>query len=200
MNFLKTPDDSTAVIRIMGEFDQFLSDPEVSGMADPKLRLTYDDDTTEPTQLRRGTRSITNQKPSRSLARSQSSSIVTGIDRDKDVEIIKSHSKIAHLESQLHSMETSRKRARVEEDKEYEIKRQELNRKSEEREDLMKSVQYALDQEKQAKEQLSDIKKEYELFKNKAEKKIQTLQREKLKLSSEIEEVCALNIYTFMNF
>ncbi|XP_031555898.1 mitotic spindle assembly checkpoint protein MAD1-like [Actinia tenebrosa] len=189
MNFLRTPDDSTAVVRIMGEFDQFLTDSEVSGIADPKLRLTFDDDTEQIRPTRRATKTITYQKPSRSLARSQSSSVVTEKDREKDVEIIKSHSKIAHLESQLYSMESSRKRARVEQDMECEIQRQELNKKSEKMEDLMKSVQYALDQEKQAKEQLSDIKKEYEFYKNKADKKIQNLQREKLKLSSEIEEV-----------
>jgi DNA repair exonuclease SbcCD ATPase subunit len=175
----------------MGEFDQFLSDPEVSGMADPKLRLTYDD-TTEHPRANRSTMSITNQKPSRSLGRSQSSSVARGKDRDKDVEIIKNRSKIAHLESQLSSFESSRKRARVEEDKEHHIHKQEINKRSEDMEDLMKSVQYALDQEKQAKEQLSDIKKEYELYKNKSEKKVQNLQREKLKLTSEIEEVRVL--------
>lgn len=190
MNVLRTPDDSTAVLRIMGEFNQFLSDSEVSGLGDPKLRLTYDD-VTEPLSSSSKTteNSFTDSKPSRAMSRSQSGSVILGKDREKEVELIKNRSKIAHLESQLNSVESSRKRARVEHEKDCQVHKHELIKRSEDMEDLEQTVQYALDQEKFAKEQLNDIKKEYEMYKTKAERKANDLQRAKLKLTSEIEEV-----------
>lgn len=188
---LKTPDDSTAVVRMMGEFNRFLSDSEVSGLGEPKLRLTYDD-LTEPVNVagKNTGKSIPDHMPTRSITRSQSSGVMLGKDREKDLELIRNRSKIAHLESELNSMESSRKRARIEHERDCQVHKSELIKRSEDMEDLEQTARYALDQEKFVKEQLNDLKKEYESYKTKTEKKTNNLQREKLKLTSEIEEVC----------
>ncbi|PFX26935.1 Mitotic spindle assembly checkpoint protein MAD1 [Stylophora pistillata] len=104
MNFLRTPDDSTAVVKIMGEFDQFLT-------SDPRGRLTFE----EPSDDGHGK----SQRPSstsfaKNLNKSWSQGSLLSKERVKDVELIKSRSKIAHLESQMNVLESERKRARIE--------------------------------------------------------------------------------------
>lgn len=190
MNVLRTPDDSTAVVRIMGEFDRFLSDSDMSGMGDPRYRLNFDDVTEPiPSSSKTNATSMIDNRPVRAISRSQSGSALLGKERQKDIELITNRSKIAHLESQLNSIESSRKRARIEHEKDCQVHKRELRKRSEDFEDLEQTVKYALDQEKFAKEQLQDIKKEYEMHKTNCERKTNDLQREKFKLISEIEEV-----------
>ena len=183
MNFLRTPEDSTAVVRIMGEFDQFLT-------SDPRSRLTYEDPSSDGHEQ--------SQRPSsksfaKTLNKSRSQGSLFSNEREKDVELIKSRSKIAHLESQMNVLESERKRARIEFEKDSGNDRLERRRMEEKYEDLQKNIQYIAEQEKNAKDQLKDLKKEYETYRNKSEQTIQNLQREKLKLCAEKDEV-----YTFI--
>ena len=179
MNFLRTPEDSTAVVRIMGEFDQFLT-------SDPRSRLTYEDPSSDGHEQ--------SQRPSsksfaKTLNKSRSQGSLFSNEREKDVELIKSRSKIAHLESQMNVLESERKRARIEFEKDSGNDRLERRRMEEKYEDLQKNIQYIAEQEKNAKDQLKDLKKEYETYRNKSEQTIQNLQREKLKLCAEKDEV-----------
>ena len=179
MNFLRTPEDSTAVVRIMGEFDQFLT-------SDPRSRLTYEDPSRDGHEQ--------SQRPSsksfaKTLNKSRSQGSLFSNEREKDVELIKSRSKIAHLESQMNVLESERKRARIEFEKDSGNDRLERRRMEEKYEDLQKNIQYIAEQEKNAKDQLKDLKKEYETYRNKSEQTIQNLQREKLKLCAEKDEV-----------
>lgn len=179
MNFLRTPEDSTAVVRIMGEFDQFLT-------SDPRSRLTYEDPSSDGHEQ--------SQRPSsksfaKTLNKSRSQGSLFSNEREKDVELIKSRSKIAHLESQMNVLESERKRARIEFEKDSGNDRLERRRMEEKYEDLQKNIQYIAEQEKNAKDQLKDLKKEYETYRNKSEQTIQNLQREKLKLCAEKDEL-----------
>lgn len=179
MNFLRTPDDSTAVVKIMGEFDQFLT-------SDPRGRLTFE----EPSDDGHGK----SQRPSstsfaKNLNKSWSQGSLLSKERVKDVELIKSRSKIAHLESQMNVLESERKRARIEFERENGNDKLERRRLEEKYEDLQQNIQYIAEQEKNAKDQLKDLKKEYETCRNKSEQTIQNLQREKLKLSAEKDEL-----------
>ena len=173
MNILRTPDDSTAVVRIMGEFDQFLSH-------DPKSRLTYEESSGDHSA---------SKWPSKTLTKTRSQGNLMSKEREKDIELIKSRSKIAYLESEMNSLECERKRARIEYDTSAGNHQLQFRRMEEKYEDLQQNFQYLAQQEKSAKEQLKELKKEFETYKNKAEQKVQNLQREKLKACSERDEV-----------
>ena len=194
MNVLQTPDDSTAVVRIMGEFDHFLSHNDTRGFADPRSRLTFEDSSSpsifplpKPTSFTSQSAGKWSSKP---MKKSHSTATIVNKDREKDVEIIKGRSKIAHLESQLKSSEMDRKRARVEFERETGVHKNSLLRQEERQEDLQRSLQYIVNQEKCLKEQLKDTRREFDTYRAKSEQKIQNLQREKLKFSAELDEVC----------
>ena len=104
--------------------------------------------------------------------------------------LIKSRSKIAQLESTVNSLESERKRARIEFEKDSGNDKLGLRRLEEKYEDLQQNFQYIAEQEKNAKDQLKELKKEYETYRNKSEQRIQNVQREKLKVCAERDEVC----------
>lgn len=177
MNILKTPEDSTAFVRIMGEFDQFLSN-------NPKGRLTYEDYSSE-TRFKLGGSSSS----SRVLSKSRSQGSLLTKEREKDVELIKSRSKIVQLESEMNSLESERKRARIEFEKDAGNQKLSFRRLEEKYDDLQQNFLCIAEQEKNAKDQLKEVKKEYEIFRNKSEQKLQNLQREKLKACAERDEI-----------
>ena len=178
MNILRTPDDSTAVVKIMREFDQFLS-------SDPKSRLTYEESSSDVLAS-----SQSKWSSSRVLSETRSQGSLLSKEREKDVELIKSRSKIAHLENTVNSLESERKRARIEFEKDSGNDKLGLRRLEEKYEDLQQNFQYLAEQEKNAKDQLKELKKEYETYRNKSEQRIQNVQREKLKVCAERDEVC----------
>lgn len=181
MNILRTPDDSTAVVRIMGEFDQFLS-------SDPKSRLTYEESSSD---LQASSRSKwPSSKSTRTLSKTRSQGSLLSKEREKDVALIKSRSRIAQLENTVNSLESDRKRARIEFEKDSGNDKLGLRRLEEKYEDLQQNFQYLAEQEKNAKDQLKELKKEYETYRNKSEQRIQNVQREKLKVCAERDEVC----------
>jgi len=182
MNILRTPDDSTAVVRIMGEFDQFLS-------SDPKGRLTYEEPGEEASFASRSSLA------SRTLSKSRSQGSLLPKEREKDLELIKSRSKLARLESEMSSLESERKRARIEYEKDVGNNKVEFRRLQDKYEDLQQNFLCIAEQEKSAKEQLKELKKEFETYRNKCEQKMQNLQREKLKACAERDEVC-ISFYT----
>lgn len=182
MNILRTPDDSTAVVRIMGEFDQFLS-------SDPKSRLTYDESSSDVTSSHSKWPASSS---TRTLSKTRSQGSLLSKEREKDVALIKSRSKIALLESQMNSLEQERKRARIEYEKDTGNDKLGFRRLEEKYEDLQQNFQYIAEQEKNAKDQLKEMKKEFETYRNKSEQKVQNLQREKLKVCAERDEVCKL--------
>jgi len=180
MNILRTPDDSTAVVRIMGEFDQFLS-------SDPKSRLTYDESSSD---LPAGLQSKwPSSSSTRTLSKTRSQGSLLSKEREKDVALIKNRSKIAQLENTVNSLESERKRARIEFEKDSGNDKLGLRRLEEKYEDLQQNFQYIAEQEKNAKDQLKELKKEYETYRNKSEQRIQNVQREKLKVCAERDEV-----------
>ena len=180
MNILRTPDDSTAVVRIMGEFDQFLS-------SDPKSRLTYEESSDVQTS---SLSKWPSSKSARTLSKTRSQGSILSKEREKDVELIKSRSKIAQLENTVNSLESDRKRARIEFEKDSGNDKLGLRRLEEKYEDLQQNLHYLAEQEKNAKDQLKELKKEYETYRNKSEQRIQNVQREKLKVCAERDEVC----------
>lgn len=189
MNVLQTPDDSTAVVRIMGEFDHFLSHNESRRFGDLRSRLTFDDTQSSQSKSSASSQNVVS-RDSTTMKKRHSAAEIISRDREKDVEIIKGKSKIAHLESQLSSFERDRKRARIEFEKETSVHKNTLLRQEQRHEDLQRSLQYIVNQEKSLKEQLKETRKEYDAYRSKSEQKIQNLQREKLKLNTELDEVC----------
>lgn len=183
MNILRTPDDSTAVVRIMGEFDQFLS-------SDPKSRLTYEESLSDVHANSQSKWSSSSSSSTRVLSKTRSQGSILSKEREKDVELIKSRSKIAQLENTVNSLESERKRARIEFEKDSGNDKLGLRRLEEKYEDLQQNFQYLAEQEKNAKDQLKELKKEYETYRNKSEQRIQNVQREKLKVCAERDEVC----------
>ena len=164
----------------MGEFDQFLSN-------DPKGRLTYNESPAE-TSFKPASSSM--HTSSRSLGKSSSQRSLLTKEREKDVELIKSRSKIAQLETELNSLETNRKRARIQYEKDAGNQKLGFRRLEEKYEDLQQNFLCIAEQEKSAKDQLRELRKEYETYRNKSEQKLQNLQREKLKACAERDEVC----------
>ena len=182
MNILRTPDDSTAVVRIMGEFDQFLS-------SDPKSRLTYEESSSDDAQASSQSKWPASSS-ARTLSKARSYGCLLSKEREKDVALIKSRSKIAQLENTVNSLESERKRARIEFEKDSGNDKLGLRRLEEKYEDLQQNFQYLAEQEKNAKDQLKEVKREYETYRNKSEQRIQNAQREKLKVCAERDEVC----------
>ncbi|XP_068760462.1 mitotic spindle assembly checkpoint protein MAD1-like [Montipora capricornis] len=181
MNLLRTPDDSTAVVRIMGEFDQFLS-------SDPKSRLTYEEGE-DTVKLSGVSSSLHNaSKPGRTLSKSKSQGTFFFKEREKDFELIRTRSKLAQLEGEVNTLESERKRARIEYEKDSGSQKLESRRLQEKYEDLQQNFMCLAEQEKNAKEQLKELKKEYESYRNRSEQKVQNLQREKLKACAERDE------------
>lgn len=178
MNILRTPDDSTAVVRIMSEFDQFLS-------SDPKSRLTFDE-----VDEREKLSGHNAANPTRTLNISKSQGTFFFKEREKDLELIKTRSKLAQLEGEMNTLESERKRARIEYEKDTGSQKLELWRWQEKHEQLQQSFLCLAEQEKSAKEQLKELKKEYESLRNKSDQKVQNLQREKLKACAEKDQVC----------
>lgn len=176
MNILRTPDDSTAVVRIMSEFDQFLS-------SDPKSRLTFDE--VDETEKLSGHNAA---NPTRTLNISKSQGTFFFKEREKDLELIKTRSKLAQLEGEMNTLESERKRARIEYEKDTGSQKLELWRLQEKHEQLQQSFLCLAEQEKSAKEQLKELKKEYESLRNKSDQKVQNLQREKLKACAEKDQ------------
>ncbi|KAK2557232.1 Mitotic spindle assembly checkpoint protein MAD1 [Acropora cervicornis] len=176
MNILRTPDDSTAVVRIMSEFDQFLS-------SDPKSRLTFDE--VDESEKLSGHNAA---NPTRTLNTSKSQGTFFFKEREKDLELIKTRSKLAQLEGEMNTLESERKRARIEYEKDTGSQKLELWRLQEKHEQLQQSFLCLAEQEKSAKEQLKELKKEYEYLRNKSEQKVQNLQREKLKACAEKDQ------------
>ena len=182
MNILRTPDDSTAVVRIMGEFDQFLS-------SDPKSRLTYEESSSD-LHAASSQSKWPSSSSTRTLRKTRSQGSHLSKEREKDVALIKSRSKIAQLENTVSSLESERKRARIEFEKDSGNDKLGLRRLEEKYEDLQQNFQHIAEQEKNAKDQLKELKKEYETYRNKSEQRIQNVQREKLKVCAERDEVC----------
>ncbi|KAJ7371146.1 Mitotic spindle assembly checkpoint protein MAD1 [Desmophyllum pertusum] len=89
----------------------------------------------------------------------------------------------------MNSLESERKRARIEYEKDSGNEKLGLRRLEEKYDDLQQNFQYIAEQEKNAKDQLKEIKKEYETYRNKSEQKVQNLQREKLKVCAERDEL-----------
>ena len=183
MNILRTPEDSTAVVRIMGEFDQFLS-------SEPKSRLTYEETGDETTKLACSSSAVHKLLAGRPLGKSKSQGSLLSKEREKDVELIKTRGKLTQLESEMNTLESERKRARIEYEKDAGNKKLEFRRMREKYDDLQQNFLCIAEQEKIAKDQLKELKKEYESYRNKSEQKIQNLQREKLKACAERDEVC----------
>jgi predicted nucleic acid-binding Zn-ribbon protein len=61
---------------------------------------------------------------------------------------------------------------------------------------LQQQLKYVVDQEKNVRDELKGTRKEFEDYKKKAEEKIHGLQRQMLKLKSEVEEVFCVGFLT----
>lgn len=64
-----------------------------------------------------------------------------------------------------------------------------LRREVEKNAELQQQLKYVVDEEKNVRDELKATRKEFEDYKKKAEEKIHGLQRQMLKLNSEVEEV-----------
>ena len=64
-----------------------------------------------------------------------------------------------------------------------------LRREIEKNSELQQQLKYVVEQEKNVRDELKGTRKEFEDYKKKAEEKIHGLQRQLLKLNSEVEEV-----------
>ena len=184
-----SPEDNTCVVRIMGELQDFLtrpgrhplrstrarSRPEANLFVKDTTSMKLDFDSSEATQTVVGNIS---GPPSR-LKR----------DRDIEAQLLSAKAKIARLEVELTSAETEQKRAKIESEQDNVVKQKELQKREEKFDEVQKRLRYMADSEEAAKEELADIKKQFEALKEKYNREVQNYQREQLKLSSKLDEV-----------
>lgn len=113
---MEKPDEPTAVIKMKRDFEQFLSGSRHNGSG---LQFNLDQDITEDLGLSYGSSSLSRNSL---LAREKKDEML------KDIEMKKAMCEINKLKSELMSEQTSRKRSRVEFDKDFELVQSEKER------------------------------------------------------------------------
>ena len=190
---LRTPDDCTAVVRVMQDFEKIAAPHQIN---DPKGRLNFDE-TPSPDIGDKGSRFYKTDKDPSGIGNFQFSlSRKRAAEREKDVELFCAKGRISHLENETSLLKTETKRAKIEQQKVLEARQGELRRETEKNGELQQQLKYVVDQEKNAREELKMTRKEFEEYKKKSEEKVHSLQRQKLKLTSETEEVGFLTSFT----
>ena len=180
---LRTPDDCTAVVRVMQDFEKIAAPHQINN---PKGRLNFDE-TPSPDK---GSRFFKTDKDPSGIGNFQISlSRKRAAEREKDVELFCAKGRISHLEKETSLLKTETKRAKIEQQKELEVRQGDLRREIEKNGELKQQLKYVVDQEKNAREELKTTRKEFEDYKKKSAEKVHSLQRQKLKLTSETEEV-----------
>ncbi|XP_046854573.1 mitotic spindle assembly checkpoint protein MAD1-like [Xenia sp. Carnegie-2017] len=182
-----TPDDCTTVVRIMQEYDKLESErceDEPSKFSPIVGRLTFDENSPH----------IDNTSLYRSQVKNRSGHLDSTFcqrdykDREKDVALLCAKGRISHLENESLYLKTERKRSRIDEEKEIEIRKESLRQEIEKNSELQQQLKYVVEEEKCVRDKLKETKKQFEDYKKKTEEKIHGLQRQILKLNSEIEE------------
>ncbi|KAL5019316.1 hypothetical protein ScPMuIL_005038 [Solemya velum] len=166
---MDSPGDNTAVIRMKRDLDAFLS---TNG--GPKIGK-YGASTTSRNE----------QTHSRS---SLSHSLQLKFDREKEADVLAAKSKIAELESQVCSLATLNKKARVEYEMDIESKAQKQETEIGKLHDLKSQLQFISHREAHAKEMLSECKRELDSRKSVYEQKILALQKEKMEIQEELQQ------------
>lgn len=184
-----TPEDCTAVVRVLQDFEKLAAPHQ--GPSDPKGRLNFDDSPSPNTGSNYYTAEKRPLETNKSKFHFSSSSLAwkSVKEREKDVKLICAKGRISQLENESNSMRAERKRARIEQQKEMDARQGELRRQIEKNSELQQQLKYVVDQEKNVREELKGTRKEFEEYKKKTEEKVHSLQREKLKFSSELQEV-----------
>ena len=187
-----TPEDCTAVVRVMQNFEKLAAPHQGTGtLYDPKARLNFEDNSSPNTSkaFYNAERSPSGSQGNRSYLSTSSLARKSNKDREKDVQLLCAKGRISHLENEANSLQTQRKRARIEQQKEIDVRQGELRRQLEKNSELQRQLKYVVDQEKNVRDELKGTRKEFEDFKKKTEEKVHSLQRQKLKLNAEVEEV-----------
>ncbi|XP_076459747.1 mitotic spindle assembly checkpoint protein MAD1-like [Babylonia areolata] len=174
---MDSPVDSTAVIRMRKDFNAFISD---SGrrLEQPSFRLNFDAADIS-TSDRRRTPSSSNDSIKAILEKEKQEKL-------KVAELLAAKSKIAELETQLASVKTSNKRARIEFEKDLDSIKSERERESDKITELRCKVRQLADSEQLAKAELAEGRQEWETARISLEKKLRNAQREKLTMEEEL--------------
>lgn len=117
-----TPDDCTTVVRIMQEYDKLESErceDEAPRFSPIVNRLTFDENSPH----------IDNTSLYRSQVKNRSGHLDSTFcqrdykDREKDVALLCAKGRISHLENESLYLKTERKRSRIDEEKEIEVRK-----------------------------------------------------------------------------
>ncbi|CAH1274222.1 MAD1L1 [Branchiostoma lanceolatum] len=188
-----TPEDNTTVVRMMGDFNSYLAEGRrqqsnsslLFDMGDTtagKGDLTMQLDTTRDDSTVQWDRPET-AKRNRVRRLEQTQAI------EKEGELLFTRSKVAKLETAITQLTTEKKRDKIEFEKGQETFRLQYERDLEQVNDLRHKLEFLVKEEKQAKEELAEERKKLTTIKTQMEKRIMVLQREKLCVQAELDEL-----------
>ncbi|RDD43909.1 Mitotic spindle assembly checkpoint protein MAD1 [Trichoplax sp. H2] len=190
MNFSRTPQDSTAVIRFVEGFDGFLNSEGKSPISQPSQHLptVVSDDS-----MCSGNTDISSHILDSKFNNSSVNDIKVkrSIDFDKSIEIYQHKSKIARLENRVETLDVEVKRARIDTNEEINASRAEFLNQRESKDELMRRLKLVAEREKSNHEQLNEYRIKVDQMKSNSEKKIEQFIDDKIKASEQFAEEVA---------
>ncbi|KAI8512316.1 Mitotic spindle assembly checkpoint protein MAD1 [Branchiostoma belcheri] len=189
-----TPEDNTEVVRMMGDFNSYLAEGKrqhsnssllfnmgdttaVKGDLTMQLEASRSDDST--VQWDRPETAKRNR-----VRRHEQQQAM-----EREGELLWTRSKVAKLETAITQLETKKKRDKIEFEKGQETFRLQYERDLEQVNDLRHKLEFVVKEEKQAKEELAEERKKLTTMKTQMEQRMMGLQREKLCIQAELEEL-----------
>ncbi|XP_025081208.1 mitotic spindle assembly checkpoint protein MAD1-like isoform X2 [Pomacea canaliculata] len=173
--------DTTASIRMQKDFDAFLSGIENKG-EHPSFLLDLDGN------LTKGLPNPKQQKDASSLNIKH----LTEKEKEgkrKETELLAARSQIALLQSQLSSLQSSHKRARIEFETDLEAVKNKRYHETERMSELRLKLQQTIETKEAMRNELAEERREWESVRSGLEAKLRQVQREKMVLEEEIQKV-----------
>ncbi|XP_067673796.1 mitotic spindle assembly checkpoint protein MAD1-like isoform X2 [Haliotis asinina] len=171
---METPGDNTAVIRMKREFDAFVSASrrrQIEGSFN--LNQAENDDTNASSSPVVSMRNLLDKEKEEKLLKA---------------EMIAAKSMIVKLETEVNTLRTSNKRARIEFEKDIGNLTNDRQRESEKLEELKSRLQYLADREKSARDELQELRRDSEVRAAAAEEKQLALHKDKLQLEEDLQQ------------
>ncbi|XP_078611717.1 mitotic spindle assembly checkpoint protein MAD1-like [Branchiostoma floridae x Branchiostoma japonicum] len=188
-----TPEDNTEVVRMMGDFNSYLAEgrrqhSNSSLLFDIGDTTAGKGDLTMKLETSRDESTVQWDRPE-TAKRNRVRRLEQQHALEKQGELLWTRSKVAKLETAISQLETEKKREKIEFEKGQETFRMQYERDLEQVNDLRHKLEFLEREEKQAKEELADERKKLTTIKTQSEKRIMGLQREKLHIQAELEEL-----------
>ncbi|XP_070187007.1 mitotic spindle assembly checkpoint protein MAD1-like isoform X2 [Littorina saxatilis] len=181
---MESPGDSTAVIRMRKDFDAFILGSG-SRIEQPSFRRNLDAEVfsnskSKPRSEEKQTASARSIRDILEMEKRQ---------KQKDVELLATKSRLAEVETQLTATTTSKKRARIEFENDLIAVKSEKERELGQVSDLRSQIRQLKESEKLAKAELTEGRQEWKTIRLALEAKLCSVQRERLASEHDIQKV-----------